>query len=193
LGPVLFERFRNEVMFKAWINGVEANVLLDNGAGVTMLDEAFAQKAGLALGVADTRLATGSAIMTSRRVNNMRFEIPLHLTISGTQHAVDLQPMSRMLGRRIDAVLGGDMLDKLTVAVLVSEQHLPLVDGNKVEALLENLPIRLKVDLGSNELMTWAKLSAKGRLCHSAGSCFASAKMAPRSRLASLGGQTSGI
>lgn len=109
--------------------------------------------------------------MVSRRVDNVKFEIPHHLTITGTQHAVDLQPMSRMFGHPVDAVLGGDMLDKLTVAILTSEQTLlllpsgsakfkdgaitlPLVDGNKVEATLENQPVKLKVDLGSNGLVS---------------------------------------
>lgn len=169
--PVPFERFRNEILFKARINGVDASVLLDNGAESTLVDEGFARKAGLAPGAAGPGLDTGSATLTSHRLDKVTFDIPHHLLIAGTLNAADLQPVSRVLGRQVDAILGGDLLDRLMVGVMTSEHALlllpsgsasfkegaitlPLLDGNRIEAEIENQPVRLKIDLGSNGVVS---------------------------------------
>ncbi|MDF0490149.1 retropepsin-like aspartic protease [Sphingomonas sp. H39-1-10] len=166
---VPFERYRNEIFFKATINGVEANVLLDNGTGSSELDTGFAVRAGLRPEGPNRGVDTGSARVPERLVKNVEMAIPHHLTASGTFMTSDLAPLAKIMGHPIDAVLGGDVLNTMAVGVITSTRSLylmpsgkvtpnagiavPLINGTQVEAEVNGKPVRLYVDLGSNGIV----------------------------------------
>lgn len=165
--PISFERYRNEIFFEATINGTKASVMLDNGVDSSMIDTGFAKRAGIRLGAAARSMATGTAEVPGRYADDVRLDIPHHVSVSGPLIARDLEPLATIMGHPIDAVLGGDVVNTMAIGVIGSRHLLylmpsgkiapqeksvtvPLVNGSEVEAAINGKPNRLYVDLGSN-------------------------------------------
>jgi predicted aspartyl protease len=166
--PLSYEVVQGEILFQATVNGRPATVLLDNGTGRTVIDAGFARMVGVALSSSADAAVTGAATrMATQATGHMTLAAAHAFTITGSLVALDLKPMSAALGRQIDAVLGGDMLDNFAIMVQPAKRMLslapsgsisvksdaivvPIVDGNAVEAELNGRPVRVKVDLGFN-------------------------------------------
>jgi predicted aspartyl protease len=166
--PLPYEVVRGDILFQATINGRPATVLLDNGTARTVIDAGFARTAGIALSGSASRAVTGAATrMETQATDRVTLAAAHAFTITGSLVALDLKPMSAALGREVDAVLGGDMLDNFAVMIQPAKRTVslapsgsisvgadaivvPIIDGNVVEAELNGQPVRLKVDLGFN-------------------------------------------
>ena len=165
--PIPFERYRNEIFFKAKINGIDATILLDNGTGTTEVDTGFAARAGLKSEGPARVVSTGTAQMSVRTVDNVRIEIPHLLTVSGMIVTSDLSRVAKIIGHPIDAILGGDVLNANAMALITSQKQLylmpsgkiapqanamtiPLVNNGEISAEINGHPVRLFIDLGAN-------------------------------------------
>jgi hypothetical protein len=164
--PIPFERVRDEIFFKAKINGIEATVLLDNGTDTTEIDTGFAARAGSKThGTGVVR--TGTANIPVRMVDNVKVVIPHHLTVSGTVVAADLSALAKIIGHPVDAVLGGDVVNANAMALMNDKRQLylmpsgkiaanakgvivPLVNNGEIAAEINGKPVRLFIDLGAN-------------------------------------------
>jgi predicted aspartyl protease len=171
--PVPVEHFRGLIFFKGKINGTDANILLDNGSPTT-IDAAFARRLGLATLRELTKGNTGSAQMARHLVQNGQIEVPHQATLSGPLQTLDFQPLAKLTGHPIDAMLGGDVL-KVMALVLVADNlylvpsgsvhfqgnpaNLPLVEGDRIAVQIDGKPVTLALDLGSNGTVS---LSARG-------------------------------
>ncbi|WP_213980022.1 aspartyl protease family protein [Sphingomonas sp. dw_22] len=165
--PVPYEQFRDEILFQATINGQPAMVLLDNDSQPTLIDQGFALKAGIRLGAETGHILTGASALSSRRTETVRLDVPHMVTVEGQLISTDLEPMSMALGRPIAAVLGKDVLDRVAMMVRPDEHRLsiigsggitagagaivvPLMQGNRVDALVNGQTVALEVDFGFN-------------------------------------------
>lgn len=165
--PVKYELVQGDIVLRMTINGQPVSVLFDNGSARTVVDQAFAARAGLPLGSSAQGLTTGKARLTTRHVEGLVVQLPHALTISGSLPAVNLASVSTALGRPIAAVLGGDVIARLatfvrgdtrTIAIRPSGGFriagpvvtLPLVSTDQVEGEVAGKPVRLKVDFGFN-------------------------------------------
>ncbi|PTY00695.1 aspartyl protease family protein [Opitutus sp. ER46] len=98
------------------INGHAAEVLLDSGAETTVIDRAFAEKAGLAAQGAVVMNGTGGTTHASMAggVNITLGEATLqNLTVG----VFDLSDVSRQLGRPLPVVLGKEVFNLLNVEI----------------------------------------------------------------------------
>jgi predicted aspartyl protease len=163
-----YESVRGEILFQATVNGRPATVLLDNGTDRTVIDTSFARRNGIELRDASARAVTGAGTSRATRIaDNVTLAAPHAFSVAGSLTALDLQPMAEALGRRVDVILGADMLDHFAIMIQPAKRLLslapsgsitagdegivvPLLDGNKVEAEIDDHKVRLKVDLGFN-------------------------------------------
>lgn len=171
-------------MFDVLVEGRDATAMLDSGATFTVLDAGFAEAAGLELG---DSTAVGAAVgrVTAHKLPNVEFEIAGQLKGRMPMAAIDLSRASAMLGRKLDVIVGGELLRKSAVLVDFTAQtlrflrpgwqppgftalpvhldrHYPLIDvqvgGETLVALM---------DLGSNsEIMispeAWSRVKPAG-------------------------------
>ena len=169
--PIMFENYRNVVFFKGNINGSEAVILLDNAADFTTVDDAFAKRAGLKPGEPTKTIDTGTAIIEAKTIKDVSLDVPHHIAVSGTFVSRDLQPLARLMNHKIDAILGGDVINAHALGVINTQNKLyilpsgrirpksgsvvvPLENGAEVSTIINGLPVRLYVDLGFNGSIT---------------------------------------
>jgi hypothetical protein len=168
--PLPFERFHGLIFFPARINGVEATVMLDNGSP-TSIDAEFARKAGLSplRNLSNGKTSTGE--LSRQLMQGAVIDIPHLVTVSGPIQAVDFRPLAGLIGHRVDAMLGGDTLKVMALALMPGSQTLvlvptgaahingpaatlPLVENDQVAAQIDGKPVKLAIDLGSNDTVS---------------------------------------
>jgi len=180
-----YETSRGLIFVRGNVAGREVWVLIDTGASRTIVDAGLARAAGLATEAATASLATPSGPLAAQRVRNLRLGFPgrmdarLPLALSA-----DLGPVSAMLGRRVEAVLGWDILAR--VAMLVDPAgatlefgesgmlsppagaaSVPLSTRGRIPVRVGKENVSLLVDLGSNHNVglcadAWARLAPEG-------------------------------
>ncbi|MBO9711546.1 aspartyl protease family protein [Sphingomonas sp.] len=108
--PVPFELFRgNRIFLHGTVNGHPAEVMLDSGAGASVVDASFAEGAGVTGGI-DASVRGMSGTIPGRMVHGTKLGVG-PLTVSASVVVIDLTPISRAIGRRIDLVLGREAFD----------------------------------------------------------------------------------
>ena len=163
--PLTYESSQGLILFQAMINGQPATVLLDNGADRTTLDVNFVRRLGVTLRPLSGQAVTGSAArLMMSGTGSVTFEAPSAFVITGPLVAIDLKPVSTALSRRVDAVLGRDMLDNFAIMIEPNRRKLSLVpsggiaggtssmvvplDGASIDAEINGKAVKLKIDLG---------------------------------------------
>ncbi|WP_299196485.1 retropepsin-like aspartic protease [uncultured Erythrobacter sp.] len=159
------------VFFKALVNGQEVWILLDNGAANTVIDTSLAEAVGSDLTVLQNGIRAPSGQLETRVARQINLNIPTQIEFTADLYAVDFEPISARIGRRIGLVLGNDVLSNLTYVVdpqfsrvlFVPSgtmnlsggniQNLTMVNG-VIDTLVDGKPARLKLDLGSNHQLT---------------------------------------
>jgi hypothetical protein len=98
------------------VNGIDTDILLDSGAGMTVLDRAFAERAGLK--TAGTLAARGTGGVTEASMaEGVTLQIG-DLTIGPlTAAVIDLADVSRRIGRPMPVILGKELFHALVVDV----------------------------------------------------------------------------
>lgn len=98
------------------VNGVETEIVLDSGAGMTVLDEATAKRAGLVGAGALAAEGTGGEVAAAL-VDDVTLEIG-GLTLSGISAAViDLGDVHRQMGRDLPVILGKEVFHDVIVDI----------------------------------------------------------------------------
>lgn len=108
--PIHFELFRgSRIFFQGTVDGHPAAIMLDSGAGMTVVDPAFAAAAGVAPGQAIP--VRGASGMTEGHLASATVQAGA-LTLKQTRVLLlDISTISRQIGRRIDVVLGRDAFE----------------------------------------------------------------------------------
>jgi hypothetical protein len=108
--PIRFDFFRgSRIFFRGTVNGHPAEIMLDSGAGMTVIDPVFAAGAGLTPGQAVP--VRGASGMTEGHFAKATVQAGA-LTLNQTNVLLlDVATISRQIGRRIDVVLGRDAFE----------------------------------------------------------------------------------
>ena len=165
--PTPFFIFNGIILLEVKINGRSGWAMLDNGFAHIVIDLGFANTAGLKIGPVINNIDLGPVSAPERLIEGMRIDVPGQLILSGAAMSVDLKAFSNTVGHPIDAVIGGDYLDKLCVLVAPSNKTLifaktgditpkgraviiPLKNGAQLTAEVNGQPVVLAIDLGFN-------------------------------------------
>lgn len=171
--PLTFESFKGLIFFKALINGEPATVLLDNGFGHTVLDAGFARRIGVNAHDIEKSFKTGTGEMALGVATRITLDIPHQLHLSTAVGVVDFASLIAKIHHPIDAVVGEDHLNHMAIGIWPgrralqfapsgaivpgTETHsrvIPLIDGDRIDAKLNGQPVNLKVDLGSDAMVS---------------------------------------
>jgi predicted aspartyl protease len=173
----------------ARINGLPVDALLDTAAEVTILDRAFAKKLKLDDGQSVAGQGSGKASFDASLVSGVTLEA-LDLTLRDQTIAVaDLSDVGRrLLGRRIDVILGREIFDAARLSIDIDGHLISVAPRNRepqgvrldlvTEHGVETIPVRVEsgdevratFDLGNgsdvligNALATRMNLLSDGR------------------------------
>lgn len=141
-----FELFRgSRMVLKGRVNGVETAMLLDSGAGVTTLDDDFADKVGLKGGMAITAQGTGGQEQ-GRLIQNVTIEAG-NLKLSGVSVLVlDLEPIEKAIGRPLPAVLGRELFVNSVIGIDFDRQLMTLSPSKDFTAPAGATEVKLRRD-----------------------------------------------
>lgn len=171
--PTHYEPLGGLIVFKANVEGREVWALLDNGAERSLIDATFAEETGSTIGPPNGTIITPSGSIPKRRVSDVSLEVPYSFAVDlPAVAAMDMEPISQLLGRDIDFVLGGDLLRFFILAINPSQRTFRVgpsgaarmgpdaistavdPDSAQIELLIGGEPVRLMIDLGSNAALT---------------------------------------
>ena len=108
---LLFERY---IMLRGRVGGVETDILLDSGAGMTVLDEAFAKKLGLESSGALPAQGVGGTT-TAGLVQGVTLELGDLKLGPMTAVTLDLSQIAGRMGRDLPVILGKEVFHALVV------------------------------------------------------------------------------
>ena len=154
----------SRLLIAATVNGVAVTALLDSAAESTILDRTFARRLKLHGVSTVTGQGSGKSTFDADIVNGVRLS-SAGLTLRNQTVAVaDLSDVGkRLLGRRLDIILGRELFDAARIRIDVDGHRLEIVDASAMprgvrvelttEAGIESMPV--KVEDGATVLATF--------------------------------------
>lgn len=170
------------IYLRGTVNGMDTEILLDSGAGMSVLDQSFAELLGIT-GAGSIAAQGTSGETTASLARQVQIRIgQLELT-DMTAAVIDLSGVTARLGRQIPCILGKELFHALVVDVDYPGQRLrfvqsdgyaydgpghrlpvyPTQDGHKeVDVRVEDLPpARVALDTGSGAALDLYKFYAE--------------------------------
>ncbi|MFN3944321.1 MAG: retropepsin-like aspartic protease [Allosphingosinicella sp.] len=106
------ETFRNRLFVAAEVNGAPVAALLDSGAEMSVLDDGFAGRLGLAQAGGATAHGSGAEALEARFAQGVAIKAAGVRIADRTVAVIDLGEVSaRLIGRPVDMILGRDLFD----------------------------------------------------------------------------------
>lgn len=145
------------ILLAARVNGHEVTALLDSAAEATLVDRAYARRIGLGAGQAVTGQGSGQASFTANLVEGVTLEA-VGLTLPNQTVAIaDLRDVGRrLLGRRIDVILGREIFDAARLRIDLAHRRIAVLPadatpaGTRLDLVTENgvetIPVRVEDD-----------------------------------------------
>lgn len=96
------------------VQGRTANLIVDTGAGLTVLDSEFAHSLGLT-GGKSAKIAGAGRTLEVRTLDRLSVSLPNQQAVDVPAVVLSLEGLSRQMGRRVDGVLGGHFLRQYVV------------------------------------------------------------------------------
>lgn len=182
--PVPFEMHNGILYFHMNIGGRDGQATWDNGMPGSVIDSSFASAAGLPEGRPYAPLNTATGSLPSRQIADVPLIIPGEIETRAPLRSVDLGMLSGKAGRKIDLILGHEMLSVLEMLVssgshrlmlgasgsLIPPSKFPLVpisQGRTIEVQIGEKTLSLELDLGLNADMAltpaaWSRVAPSG-------------------------------
>jgi predicted aspartyl protease len=145
----------DRLMISATVNGYPVSALLDSGAEATLIDRHFAQSLNLHQGKEATGQGSGQASFEVSLVSGVTLGA-LGLTLPDqTVGVADLADVGhRLMGKRIDAILGREIFDAARLSIDISGGRIAVLSSNTEprgvrldlvsEHGLETVPVRVE-------------------------------------------------
>ncbi|MCW3847729.1 pepsin/retropepsin-like aspartic protease family protein [Sphingomonas sp. LB-2] len=185
--PVPYQTVKGRVVFRAKIGGREVWALLDNGADRTLIDLNAAQSAGYRIDTAKGLVfGAGGGSLVSQWVAEVPVSIAGQFEAKMPMLALDMTAAQKILGYKIELVVGGDTLLHMALRIDPFARTFHLTPTGRMDGVAPDQAIALRgkralveiqiggkpatvgLDLGSNGGLTltpaaWARLGAIGR------------------------------
>jgi predicted aspartyl protease len=145
----------SRILVAARIDGHPVTALLDSAAEATMIDRAFARRLGLGRGAAATGHGSGEAAFDADLVPGVSLEAVGLALANQTVAVVDLTDVGRrLLGRRIDVILGREIFDAARLTIDLGRRRIAVAPagvtppGVRLELVaehgVETVPVRIE-------------------------------------------------
>ena len=145
----------SRLLLAARVNGRAVTALLDSAAEVTILDRAFARRLELGRGQAVTGQGSGQASFDAELIEGVRLEAVGLSLPNQTVAVADLSDVGRrLLGRRIDVILGREMFDAARLSIDIDRRRIAVLPapatphGMRLELIsehgVETVPVRVE-------------------------------------------------
>ena len=143
---VPFELFReNRIVLNGRLAGNDTSMILDSGAGVTVVDRDYARKIGLKKGMKITAQGVGGN-QDAELVEDVTVEVG-NLKLTGVSVAViDLDAVEKGIGRPIPVILGRELFMSSVVGIDFNRQLLTLSPAKNFVAPAGATEVKLKRD-----------------------------------------------
>jgi len=156
-----FDLEDNLIVLKVQVNGSKPlSFVLDNGAGMCVIDPAVAKSMGLKPDETDQTTGAGAGKFDVSYVHDISFDLPGAKLTAAKVGVIDLSGMKTSLGITIDGLLGYDFFMKYVVEVDYDARALRLFDPEtyKYSGTGESIPVTIK----KNHMWFKAKLKLAG-------------------------------
>lgn len=132
--PVPFEYSENTIVIEAELGGQQGWMLIDTGSPHTIIDTGLAKELGRTIvPMKGDMLAVGGHLVQRQRVDDVALVIPHHFSIRMPMLAVDLSSVSRSAHRRIEGIIGNDIISNMLLWVMKPQGELILLPGGNVK------------------------------------------------------------
>lgn len=187
-GSLKFSNFDDQdgvVIFKAKLEGKEIWALLDTGSNYSLVSESFIEEFSIKTEDTQEIISAESSSQSSRVVSGLTFEHIGQYTMNRQFYTFKLEGMSEALGRRIDVVIGYDLLKQISFVLDGKYKRLLMLPSGMISAdsdryttvnirdgvidgSLNGISTRFAVDLGSNSVLSvysraWSRLFGSDR------------------------------
>lgn len=141
-----FELFReNRIMLNGRLAGNDTTMILDSGAGVTVVDKDYAKAIGLKKGLKITAQGVGGS-QEAELVQDVSIEVG-NLKLTGVSVAViDLDDVEKGIGRPIPVILGRELFMSSVVAIDFDRELMTLSPAKNFVAPAGATEVKLKRD-----------------------------------------------
>lgn len=167
--PLPYELANGVMVFKASIAGRDVWVMLDNRAERSVIDTALARSQGLAIAPPSGKFTTPTGELPMQRVSDVPIVIPGQLEVRAPLAAVDLAPFSTMLGRKVEAIFGGDYLGHFQVIANSGRQTLQFLPTGMAQppasfplVTLKSARPQIEVRIGTETLLLTLDMGMNG-------------------------------
>lgn len=123
----------NRIYIPARVNGHPVELLLDSGAGTTVLDKAFAESVGLKTEGKGVASGTGGQVGTAF-AHDVRIEVGSMTLQVPTAAVIDLAGVAKRLGAPLPVILGADVFKQLVVDIDFDERTIAFHEPEAFEA-----------------------------------------------------------
>lgn len=144
--PLPFISLGGLMLISARIAGHDVSLILDNRAEDSAIDTALARRLGLQFTGVTGRLTTPGGTIAKERVVNVPIVIPGQMRLRVRLSAVDLAAFSKIVGRRIDGLLGRDYFHALAVSVNSDARHVEFAPSGSARVAPDHLLVALHND-----------------------------------------------
>ena len=144
-----FDLYDNHVWLAVAVNGsAPLDFLLDTGASAPLLDRDAATRAGVAPGRATDHgsVGTGEASVTLQAARDVRLDLHGVDVSAHTTYVMPLDGLMRVLGRRVDGVLGPELLRQRAVRIDYEHHEITLADPDSLPGVAagDMIPLELR-------------------------------------------------
>ncbi len=159
------------LMLEVKVNGKPVWAILDNGAASTAIDSSFVEENGIAVRQTLKPFVTSTGQVPRTLTETIEVDLPGVLKSRSPVSAIDLKPVSEMVGRPVTLILGREYFSQTAVIISFKQRMLdvgpassvrlsgrgltPAVpqvtlegDAPLVSLIVNDTPVRVQLDLG---------------------------------------------
>lgn len=149
------EMFNNRLFVEVDVNGIPTRALLDSGAEMSILDDDFAARAGLAGSGSATMHGSGAGTMEARFAENVAVRAAGE-DLRQRVAILDLGDVSdRLIGRPLDMILGRELFDRTRLRLDIS--------GGTIEPAPAGEPAGARLALGDHRGIPTIEAAVEGQ------------------------------
>ncbi|HKE95964.1 MAG TPA: retropepsin-like aspartic protease [Povalibacter sp.] len=175
--PVAYESPKGGIFFKANVAGRDVWAMLDTGAHHSLVDIAWARSAGLSISSEEEKIRSSTGEMAMHWTQDVAILIPGQIEVRHPRlGAIDLGMLSTIIDRKIEFILGQDLLSHVVLLVDPAKHIFQLGPSGSFKAPpqawsidLQNQKPQIEVTIGKEKVLLGLNTGSNSQVELSAG------------------------